>query len=752
MAEKLRRLRAILWRRMGVARYRYFIWKKRYGSTAAVGTLLLLIAFSFLLISPLQEALTPYFRAETQIAALRAFFVQLGGSLIGAAAIVSSLVLFAMQVNIERMPHGLFRMLSSDRKLLSAFSFTFLLAVTVTSLCLIPDHQWIGVALVAGFWGTILILVLFLYSYRRALYLINPIQQLNSVLRRTQRELRSWVRRAKRAEPLLRLQDTSDRTEMSSEQPQRDVARLTYFQVNPGWAESALQGVKYATSFARRYSEQGDQEVSAAALNIIVAINAVYIEAKGKTFFAHQLLFDNPYTSDEFINETLEQFRQTIRAGISRGDEQQIEQAFRCLTALVGVYLKIDYASADASKTHAHLATTYLAAEVERIVPHGMPDVLMEGVRLMGKCADMLLVSEGPIGIVALTQKIGAISSAGAVREEYRAVSLTGVEQLARLSSDLLRTRSCEVGYAERQIRSTMASLAKYFLTIPDTPLFNVASTYLAPYYSAASAQGLVERLSHFVNTVMEAPPNDADARKAIANLREWADDISETEREVLLRAIEKRSHFAFDIIHRITAITKILITASNAAACNNYYKSELQCSAVRLVSVLSWIPTEKETVSFVETFRMTEIFFEAAADAHRLGCTEVFACSQRMLLSWMFKAGQHQTPWSILQRSLCGLAVLALLADDPGAVDKLKAEISSQLMAGGLPDKEARDRAAKDVRNRAANLDRPGHWSSNIAFAMSQVDSKTLRPLLNEIASLISPDTEGQWSSDPPD
>src|SRR3546814_11231149 len=93
------------------------------------------------------------------------------------------------------------------------------------------------------------------------------------------------------------------------------------------------------------------------------------------------------------------------------------------MAELVRVYLAIDYASPHASKTHAHLAAGYLTGEVERIVPHNMPDVLMEGVRLMGQCAGMLLAAEGPRGITTLVQKIGIISCAGVAREDYRPVT-----------------------------------------------------------------------------------------------------------------------------------------------------------------------------------------------------------------------------------------------------------------------------------------------------------------------------------------
>src|SRR5262245_58061172 len=59
---------------------------------------------------------------EGRLESLRALLLALGAALIGAAAIVSSLVLFAMQVNVERMPHALFRRLSPDVRLLAASS------------------------------------------------------------------------------------------------------------------------------------------------------------------------------------------------------------------------------------------------------------------------------------------------------------------------------------------------------------------------------------------------------------------------------------------------------------------------------------------------------------------------------------------------------------------------------------------------------------------------------------------------------
>ena len=743
---KLVRVKALIWQWLYRIGFQYLAWQRRHGPLARAILLLALIGISAFWIPTLQEILEPNFATEAQLALLRSLLLTLGGALIGAAAIVSSLVLFAMQVNIERMPHGLFRRLSSDRRILSAFAATFLFAVAIAGLSLVQEPQQVGVFVFAAFWGTGIILGLFLYGYRRALVLVNPAQQLNIVVRKTQRELRAWVRRAKRAAPLL--SDNSEALPADTYASQHDLTRMRYFQANRGWTDGAQQSVRYAVSFARRYAEQGDYEVSAMAMNAIVVINAAYVEAKGKTFFANHPMLDTPLASDGFINNTLEHLRQTARIGVSRGDEQQIEQTLQAMAELVRVYLAIDYASRLASRTHAKLAAGYLAGEVERIVPHNMPDVLMEGVQLMGRSADMLLAAEGPTGIRTLVQKIGIIASTGAVQKDYRPVTSIGVEQLARLSFNLLRAKSREIRYAARDIRSSVKLIAEIFMALPDESLMSVHSTYLAPYYSATNAQGLTVLLSQLVNAVTDAPADDADARRVIDNFEEWADGLYQTERDLLLQAIEKRSHFTFDMIHWITAVTTMLVAVSNAAACSEHRQQKLRKHAAWLIAVLNWVPDDEETVNFIESFEMTNTLFNAAVDAHRRGYPELADNIGKMLLSWMFKAGRYQTGWAILERSVYGLVTLALLADDAAAEIRLKAEISARMTAGGLPDKELRDHAALEIRRLAASLYEIRNSSSAIEHRMAQADHEKLQPLLEEIADLISPETKGEAAS----
>lgn len=83
-----------------------------------------------------------------------------------------------------------------------------------------------------------------------------------------------------------------------------DLPRTVYFQANPHWTAGAQQAMRHLMSFARHYAEHGDHEVSGAALSALVNINQSYVEAKGKTFFGNPLLFDNPLSTDRFVNDT----------------------------------------------------------------------------------------------------------------------------------------------------------------------------------------------------------------------------------------------------------------------------------------------------------------------------------------------------------------------------------------------------------------------------------------------------------------
>jgi len=248
----------------------------------------------------------------------------------------------------------------------------------------------------------------------------------------------------------------------------------------------------------------------------------------------------------------------------------------------------------------------------------------------------------------------------------------------------------------------------------------------------------LKARLTELVNAISAAHSDNQDAQSVIRNIERWSDGLYETEKELLLAAVQARSHFAFDMIHWIAGVTTILLAVSNAPACNAHNQRELRKNALWLIGTLTWTPDDKDSVTFVESFQMTETLFETAIDARNRGCDEIAEAIGSSLLSWSLRAGRHQTGWGLLGRGLLGAAALAVMGtEDRGP--KLIAALTSGLSRDSAPAPEIRDRAAREISDRAASLNRQGHSLSQIDMQVGRSDHRRLRPLLEEIADLLS-------------
>jgi hypothetical protein len=737
MRKAIPRQIAELWQHVYKVHHQLGVWKIRYGNIVFYAVLLLLVTATAYLSPVLQNVLVSHYSTGPALESLRSLILNVGGALIGAAAIITSLVLFAMQVNIERMPHGLFRRLSADRKLLGAFALAFVLAIGVAAMSTVVDQARLAQVVLAASWAVVLVSISFMYAYRRALVLINPLQQLGFLIQDTRKELQAWARRAQRAMPLLEC-DESASARSSALDSTHDLARTAFFQINNRWTDGTKRAVRHAMSFARRYAEQGDYEVSSAALNAVVGINAAYIESKGKTFYANNPFVDDPFSGDSFINDTLEHLRQNLQGGIARRDEQQIEQTLQAMATLVRVYLGIDYSSPHSSKSHAQLAAGYLVSAVQSVVPHGMADVLLEGQRLMGQSAQCILAHGNPDDITTLSGKIALIACSGCAKEDYRPVMMEGVTQLANLTFDLLRCGSRDINFAVGEVRRDVALVAKLFLNVPDTPLSSSHSTLLGPYYSSTSMQSLRSRLTILANAISEAQPDNKDVQIVIRNIERWADGLYQTEKELLLEAVKTKSHFTFDMIHWITGVTEILIAVSNAPACDHHCQEELRKHARWLIATLTSIPADKDTVTFVENFRLTDKLFESAQYARTRGCDEIAKEIWECLFSWTFKGGRYHASWRILARGLSGLAALAEKGGDV-EISRLRTALIDRLTSDSAPEKEIRDRTAEEIRIRVENLYGEGNWHSRIDMAITESDHAKLRPVMEEIANLLS-------------
>ncbi|MCD0501234.1 DUF2254 domain-containing protein [Achromobacter sp. MY14] len=713
-------------------------WWLQHGLKIAATVLLISMLSTVLAMPFLQREFGNYFSNGDSLASLRTLLGGTGAAMIGAAAIAFSIVVFAMQINVDRMPHGLFRRLSSDLRLLGSFLASFLIALVVGSTSLIPDGSWAIPAIVAAIWGVAVIVLLFLFAYRRALQLINPIEQLSIMSKEVQQDVRRWSRLADKAEILLHKETPPGEGDDGIEF-HFNASKAYFFQVNDHWTKAAGQAIHYAISYAKRFAEQGDYEVTEYAFERVSQINATYCAAKHGTFVGSNPLFEMPGTTDGFINISLEQLRQTMQTALAKGDERLGESTLRAIGGLYGVYLKIEYPGRDRSKYHALLAAGYMGSAVESVIPHNMPDLMMEGIRLLGRASKLALDHTNPSEIVSTVQKIASLSNVGIFRTDHQAVTLTAFEQLADVTYDLITKGKHDIHFPVRQLRSAVTEAAKGFLETPETRLEPIHRNTLGPYFSSTSDSSLRGRLTSFVNQLVEAPVVHMRVGEIIGNFETWADQIYGSQKELFLLALQKRSSFSYDLITWAVGISELLNALSNAPACPQYQKDKLRGHAVWLISTLSWLPDDKDSVIFVAKYSLTDHLFEAALDGYRRECLEFYEASTQLLMDWACKGGRYETGWGILETATKGLVALAIGEGTQAATNVLKTKFRAMLNSEGAPAQKLRIRAATRMSRSVDDLRSSNVLHSRIDYMLAQFDQAAVRTLMHELADMLA-------------
>lgn len=705
----------------------------RHSSKVLVAVIAALVITSIALTPALQSILLPHFHLQPErLGAFRSLLVGVGASLIGATAIIFSVVMLAVQLNFARIPFGLFRRLSSDLQLLISFAATFMFGVTIGVSALLPDETWIASIVVLSSWCVLAALSLFFIAYKRALDLISPGKQMRMVLHKADRSMRRWQKRADRFAPLL---DNKPALGLD-----RDIARASFFKLHPHWESDVREASSHVLAFARRYAEQGEYDVSAIALNGLVAINSRYISARGDTFFASNPFFTNPLATEPFISDTLEKLRRLANSSQGRSDEEQFIQVMSTLTNLCTVYARIDYGSKRSpSLHHAQLASSYLAGVVQGAPRAFGPDVLMEGARHLGQCALVLVQAHQATGAITIAKSISDISLLGLTKSGYEPVTITAVQQLANVTFSILRSEEHDVRYSSEQVRSCIRTVAQAVMLTRDTSPSNQHSAHLKPYYSTADYGTFTDNLTKLVNAVMERSAKDDVAERIISHLSDWSEGIYAGEKQLLIAAVKTQSSLAQNLISWIFCVTELLVSAARAPAASDHDCAELTKNAIWLVSVLDWIPGDKETVAFVDGLQLIEQLFDFALKMHIREEDEIAEATRSILLRWSLKAGQHQTGWGSLESALTALCVLAVWKEDSGWEAWLKAEFAN-CFNKALIDQEIRMRAALELRKIAQNPSSYRHGFHSVGYHAMRVDYNRLAESMTAIADLLDP------------
>lgn len=581
--------------------------------------------------------------------ALTSLLVGLGCAMAGAAAIVFTLVLFATQTNVARMPTELFRMFSSDKRLLGAFVGTLIASILIAMTTIIAGPDTATWQLFGAIWAIALILLTFVLAYKRALSLINPSVQSQFAASKASASLKRWAF----------LADNLTASTKVNGAVGLDTERLAFLASNSGWERSAQEIAGHMTNYGARLAEQGDYDSFRSMLMATIGVHKSYVAAKGRTFLSSNPFFEVAPSRDGFQISTLENLRRAGVAALARRDERQAILVFQALHDLFNVYLQIQYDVPRATKTHAALAAGYLRAQVLESLSHGIPDATMEGARQVGRATLICLRSGLTEDASSLIRALGQLAAAGVAGNQLLPVTNTAVEQL-RDSVLIGMMADHDTAFSLEDIHQQVISATTLIMVgvKESSPIESAHRGYLSPYFSISDHTSLVPRIAQMLSLASQNQGHVGP--HSVRHFLDWVDRIRHPTKELMLSAFRLKSSLLFDLLNWPVELAKLLLRLAGDAAHRDVSPRLLE-QADKVAAMLTWVPTDNDGAHQANSAGYLELLMTLAIEAKKADAQEAYLTVTRQLLRWALARSKAATGWAELEIAVVGLVGLEL-------------------------------------------------------------------------------------------
>lgn len=576
-------------------------------------------------------------------------FLNTGTALIGASAIVFTLIIFTLQVNIERMPYGLFNTLSSDKKILLSFILTVLLSLSIAIFSVLIDQynkqffSFLYLLFIA------LIINLFLFAYKRSLHLINPIKQLDLLKDISIKNMHYYLRIYKKIATSIIINQIEKDT-----YSKHDLKKYYFFKNNSQWLDIPKNTIKYTISLIILNTKNNDYEVIEKALNTLIEIQNEYIKIKENTFFTNKLLFEDNKSHDQFINDLLEELRKLLNFAKAEKNELLIEKTLLSMSKLSVLYSSINYNTDDYyhSKYHMELASSYLNNGVKDILELNMTDVFMECCTFLENTLYSYIKINRTMYASSSLETISILASLGTLNEKHEPI----LYKVFTCFSDILyfsiySDKDIDSEFFE-EIEKNIFKITFLYISLKEKKSLSLNS-YLDPFYSVTNYNSFPNKLSILIESIINVNDKDSNCKIIISNIQKWSSSIKLNIRELLKESVIK-SIFLIDLIQWIQNITTSLMYLSSSKNCSNSTKKELINNAFTIIHSITFIPNNNENFSKFQNIAFIEIIFDVIVIAYDLKCYEISDSLIKYLLKLSFKAIELDNNYNFIQDVIC--------------------------------------------------------------------------------------------------
>lgn len=563
-------------------------------------------------------------------------FLNTGTALIGASAIVFTLIIFTLQVNIERMPYGLFNTLSSDKKILISFVLALILSLSIAVFSILIDQYN---KLVFSFLYLLLISMiinLFLFAYKRSLHLINPIKHLDLLKNLSIKNMNYYLEIYKRIIPSIIINQ-----EEKNIYPKHDLKKYYFFKDNSQWLDIPKNTLKYTISLIILNTKNNDYEVIEKALNTLIEIQNEYIKVKENTFFTDKLLLEDNKSHDQFINDLLEELRKLLNFAKAEKNELLIEKTLLSLSKLSVLYSSINYNTDDYyhSKYHMELASSYLNNGIRDIFELNMTDVFMECCTFLENILYSYIKINRTMYASTSLETISILASLGTINKKHEPVINSSFSCFSRILYFTIYTKKYIDEDFFKEIEKNIFKITSLYISLKEKKSLSINS-YLDPYYSVTDYNSFPNKFSTLIDAIVNIHVKDENCERIILNIEKWSSSIKLNIREILKVSIEK-SVFLIDLLQWTQHITVSLIYLSSSKNCSDLIREKLVNDAFTIIHSITFIPNNHENFIKLHNIAFTDIVFNVIIYAYKFEYYEFANSLNEYLIRLSLKAIQ---------------------------------------------------------------------------------------------------------------
>lgn len=182
-------------------------------------------------------------------------------------------------------------------------------------------------------------------------------------------------------------------------------------------------------------------------------------------------------------------------------------------------------------------------------------------------------------------------------------------------------------------------------------------------------------------------------------------------------------------------------MTLAQSPPAQVHWSNDLTKATRFLLGIFTFIPSDAESIEIADNYTMIEELFDVGVHAKSNGAVEIADFAGDVLISWGIKGAKFDAGWSILERSLTALVVLALLrsanaeADIADVATRLRAALERELVPL-LPS--TFERASEALRALREDLPDRAYTFTRVEAAMRYIEKEDLQKGLAVLAEQL--------------